>query len=259
MGLTRSCALGQESQMVVDKRIGDEPLAGAALGAADHAGLELRRVALGLCADLFRWSQSRGGDESSLALRRHLEECRAPVVLVPGPIACVDDSAPTGDPAKEWERLERVVRQLDSLGLNTPLSRLQRVASLDDVEVDLLLLAALPHQSALWGALFAFLANSSTARRPTVHVALNFTHRASAGAISAALASGGLIRYGLLRMDPVDAALADRALVLPAESWLALCGHDAVEPILGAWLDRGAPVVSAILPDALRFEVDAVA
>jgi len=243
---------------VDDLGIGADLLGGAPLGAAQHAALELRRVALGLCADLFRWIDARPADESSHALHRHLAECRAQVAHGTGPIGGVDDAEPADDPAGELERLEQVIRALDRRRLDTPLARLRRVAALDDAELDLLLLAALSHQSALWGALFAFLANSSTARRPTVHVALNFNRRDGAGAIMAALASGWLIRHGLLRLEPADAALADRAIVLPAESWLALCGYDAVEPVLAASLDRGAGAIEPVLPAALRAEVDAI-
>ena len=244
--------------MVADRWMGDESVA-APSGGGEHTVLELRRVALGLCADLFRWIQTRDADESSLALRRHLQECRAQAAHSTGPVAGVDDAELADDPAGELERIEQVIHERDGIGLDTPLARLRRAASLDDLDIDLLLLAALPHQSALWGSLFAFLANASTVRRPTVHVALNFQHRGSPGAITTALASGPLVRHGLLRLEPADAPLADRAIILPAESWLALCGHDAVEPILAAWRDRGAPTVAPILPPALRAEVDAIA
>jgi hypothetical protein len=239
----------------------------AVLDAAGHAGLELRRVALGLCADLERWSTARDGDDASAALRRHLAECRAQVARTTGPIAGLDGSASgrrrrKTEPAGELARLEAVLAALDRSALDTPLARLRRAAGLSELDVDLLLLGALPHQSALWGALFAFLAGAPGVRRPTVHVALNFLRAADAGAgpIFAALASGPLVRYGLVRLEPPDAPLADRAITVPAEVWLALCGHDAVDPVLAPWLDPPAPPPNApILPAPVQAEVDALA
>ncbi|HZJ65007.1 MAG TPA: hypothetical protein VFD36_15960, partial [Kofleriaceae bacterium] len=125
---------------VDDLGIGADLLGGAPLGAAQHAALELRRVALGLCADLFRWIDARPADESSHALHRHLAECRAQVAHGTGAIAGVDDAEPADDPAGELERLEQVIRALDRRRLDTPLARLRRVAALDDAELDLLLL-----------------------------------------------------------------------------------------------------------------------
>ncbi|HEX3481846.1 MAG TPA: ATP-binding protein [Kofleriaceae bacterium] len=210
----------------------------------EHARLELRRVATRLLDEL------GAADEANPRLVRHLAECRARLPEITGEMAGLDGS---GDNLVAYldARLEATLAS----GHTTPLHRLQHTAALGEFETDVLLLAALAEDSALWSSLFALLVDNQAGRRPTLHLAMNLAccsrHHDTA---LAALIEGGLVRHQLVRLLPIDAPLAERMVTLAPETWLALCGIDAVEPQVAAAL---APPVASTPPPVLPAELAA--
>jgi AAA+ superfamily predicted ATPase len=214
----------------------------------EHVRLELRRVAAALLDAL------GDADTTNSRLARHLAECRARLPEITGAMAWLDDATEL-----RAYRDARIAATLTS-GYTTPLLRVQQMAALGEFETDLLLLAGLAEDSALWSSLFSLLVDDHAVHRPTLHLAMNLAccvrHRDSA---LAALMEGGLLRYQLLRLLPVEAPLAERMLTLVPETWLALSGVDAVEPPVAAAL-AAEPGGKArpVLPPELHALVDAL-
>jgi hypothetical protein len=238
---------------------GDPGPARGPLGSGEHAMLELLRVGLRLSLDLERWLADH--DDAARALQPRLAECRAHLAALAGPIP-----APRGAPLALQLRsleqhLEDRVNRTVAAGRTTPLLALRRTAGLGDAELDLLLLAALPEASGLWGAFFAMLAGDPAQRRPTVHLAVHLADSLGRrGAALLQLVEGGALRHQLLRLEPAEAPLVDRALVLSGETWLALCGIDAAEPVLSPLLRRAPePPGELVLPAAVAPRVEALA
>jgi hypothetical protein len=234
------------------------------LDAEEHAVLELRRVGLAVCADVEEWkSQSPEADAQGLA--RHISGLRAHLATRTGPLPGIDGLPQPLPLPEERKRVEQyLARRLEDtlrLGASTPLLRLRQAAGLSEFEVDLLLIAALPEESGGWGGLFSLLADNPALRRPTVHLVLGLSLVAGQrGAALQRLMEGHLLGYQLVRLHPPDAPLADRVIVVPAETWLGLCGVNAVEPVLAHSLVRNArPEVSPVLPEALAGRVEAIA
>jgi hypothetical protein len=233
------------------------------MAAAEHALLELRRVGLSLCLELERWTRAGGGvEERNLA--RYVEPCRSHLRRRTGPIPGVDGSEPL-PLAEEKRRVEQhLVRRLEETsraGATTPLLAIQQAVGLSEFETDLLLLSALAEEPGGWTALFSFLADNPTIRRPTVNLALNMAQCVDRqGAALQRLMEGGLLGYQLVRLHPPEVPLADRVFVLPAETWLGLNGIDAVDPVLRSSLSRVArPLGPPVLPVELEARVRALA
>jgi hypothetical protein len=260
----------------------------------EHVLVELRRVGVGLCADLARWIATRT-DAAAPALSELVAACRAQLAQLTGPLPSVDepvahdgaDSTTADGPTAEDEKaLLAALLAVESggrasaasTGASTgaasgavpPLVRLGDALGLSDLDVEMLLLAALPEESSLWGSLFGFLSGggaglggpAGTGRRPTVHLALNFgTPSPLRHDLLRRLTEGPLVRFGLLSLQPPEAPLADRALVLAPELWPSLRGLEVIDPALAPLLvssrqpetqrsvaGRSAPVVA---PDEL--------
>ena len=215
----------------------------------EHVRLELRRVAHTLL-DRLGTSDSADG-----RLARHLAECRAQLSQITAAMAGLSE---VSDLEAYCEA--RLTATLAS-GHTTPLMRLQQMLALSDFEADLLILAGLAEDSALWSSLFSLLVDNQAVRRPTVHLAMHLAccplHRDAA---LAKLMSGSLLHYQLLRLLPVDAPLADRMLTLVPETWLALSGVDAIEPQVMTALrpNRGSTPRPVLRPE-LNARVDALA
>lgn len=229
---------------------------------ATHALLELRRVGKRLCDSLAEWSGPRVENASS-PLADYLAECQAQLRALTGPIPEIDQRVPTLSAAEETQALERFIDAVRESAADAPTRIVQfgTALGLCRLELDLVLLAALPEESSLFGTLFAFLSGQSGARRPTVQLALNFCAAAEEReAALRALCASGLVQTGLLRLEPVEAPLADRMLCLAPEAWPALCGIEVVDPLLGPVLQRAASdAAPPVLPQAQFAEVQALA
>jgi hypothetical protein len=215
----------------------------APLTAAEHAALELRRVGITLIAELQLLGARLDGN-----LGRLLGDCRTQLASLGARVPHADEG-PLLPAADELQlvvaQLERRVAATARAGGTTPLAALVRTLALSPLELDALCLAALPEESSLWGSLFGALADNLALRRPTMHLFMNFVHgeRPRHQAIRT-LVEGPLFAHQLVRLEPADAPLADRALVVAPETWLALAGVDATEAVLAPHLvSERAPAV----------------
>lgn len=227
-----------------------------------HALLELRRVGTSLCHGIARWSTPRS-EGTPRPLEDYLAECLAQLRALSEPIRGIDDEDVPRDAEGEVRRLEHALAGLRRAAAVAPTRtlRLMRALSMSTLELDLVLLAALPEETSLFGALFALLVGQAGVRRPTVQLALNFCAAPEQReAALRALCAGQLVHSGLLRLEPAEAPLADRMLCLAPEVWPALCGVDAVDPLLRPLLQTAPPVLTPpILPARQASEVEALA
>jgi ATP-dependent 26S proteasome regulatory subunit len=222
-------------------------------GAAEHALLALRTVGTALCRLLDEWNQAGAGGATEV-----ITSCREQLRAFTGPLAGIDDVAELA-PADEEQALRQRLQAAASAA--TPLDHLVRQAWLERNDVELLLLAALAEESALFCALFQTLGGPGTSR-PTVHTALNFWAATPAERVTLQLrlCDGPLARHDLLRLTPAEAPLATRMMALPERLWQALLGSSAEDPLLeGALAHPAVPRSGPALPPGARGELERLA
>jgi hypothetical protein len=152
-------------------------------------------------------------------------------------------------------RLTDCERAADAAQRSGARLRLREVADrfgLDDLDVDLLLLALAADVDPRFGQLFGYLNDDVTRRRPTVATALTLCGRPlGSGAARAHLVHGPLVTGSLVRVDDADQPLPVRTLRIPDRVAAHLLGDDNPDPAL----------VGALVPasDTVWGDVDPVA
>ncbi|MBK9697545.1 MAG: ATP-binding protein [Propionibacteriaceae bacterium] len=140
-------------------------------------------------------------------------------------------SAMTVDPAP-------TVALDEAAGPEARLLRLARDAGLTPLDVDLLVIAAMPDLDARFERFYGYLNDDVTRRRVSVGLALQL---AGAPGLSAAVrgrleASRPLVRHGLIVVEDPDRPLLTRALRVPDRVVAHLLGDDTPEPELRSLL-----------------------
>jgi hypothetical protein len=150
--------------------------------------------------------------------------------------------------------IERQADQWEQRGAVLRLRRLQRVFSLDEQDVELLLVAIAPDLDARFERLFGYLNDDVTRRRATVGLALALTGLSAVdGAARARLsASGSLALHALLLIEDVDRPFLGRSLRVPDRLTSHLLGLDTADPDLLAVLDASDPPLEAARSEPLE-------
>ncbi|WP_111765069.1 ATP-binding protein [Nakamurella deserti] len=114
------------------------------------------------------------------------------------------------------------------------LSRLSDAAGLDDTDVDLVLVAALPDLDSRYERLYGYLNDDVTRRRVSIGTALVLVGLAvdAAPARARLLPGGPLVDRGLVLVDDADRPFPTRALRVPDRVTAHLLGDDAADPHL---------------------------
>ena len=141
--------------------------------------------------------------------------------------------------------VERAAGTAEREGAQIRLRSVARSFGLDEVDVELLLVAMAPDLDPRFEKLYAYLQDDVSRRRPTVGLALEVCGSPPAtgrdrGRLSA---HGILISAGLLVVDDVDRPFLSRSLRVPDRVTAFLLGDDSMEPHLVTAL--GTPVALA--------------
>lgn len=144
-----------------------------------------------------------------------------------------------GDPEVTWRVDPTLAAALDAAaGPEARLLRLARDAGLTPLDVDLLVIAALPDLDVRFERFYGYLNDDVTRRRVSVGLALQL---AGAPVLSAAVrgrleASRPLLRHGLIVVEDPDRPLLTRALRVPDRVIAHLLGDDTPDPELSSLL-----------------------
>jgi hypothetical protein len=166
------------------------------------------------------------------------EQLRRLLEAAPGP-GIVDADVPD---------LDGQVMRLRAAVPTSRLGRLRRALSLDDVDISVLMMAALSNELDTWAALFRLLGGSPW---PRVHHLLDLLGQSfGREAVHRAVVESPLTRYGLIRVEPIEAPFSSRVVCIDSYVWEALRGRDTVPPLLRAYVDQAeAPRVPLLPPD----------
>jgi ATP-dependent 26S proteasome regulatory subunit len=182
--------------------------------------LELRATGTSLCRLIHAWLDTSSG--IGAAVGPLLAACRGQLRGLTGRVVGIDD----GPGPRSLDEEEQGLRaRLEHGPTDTPFARLRRNAALDRLDTDVLLLAALPDESALWSALFQAI-GGPTCLRPTVHLLLNLWAGTPAERRAAhhRLCTGPLARLQLVRIVSPDLPFASRQIHLADDLWPTLLG-----------------------------------
>ncbi len=167
-----------------------------------------------------------------------------------------------------WDDDERPIVEAgadtaEAAGAVVRLRRLQRGASLSELDVELLMVALLPDLDTRFERLYGYLNDDVTRRRASVAVALALTGESamSAAARGRFESSRPLVGRGLVVVEDGDRPLLTRGLRVPDRVVAHLLGDDAVDPTLAVALAEVSPYaapLAAQLAHALRSGVSLV-
>ncbi len=132
---------------------------------------------------------------------------------------------------------------VDGVGSGTSLVRLATAAGLDSLEIDLLLLTALPDLDSRFERLYGYLNDDVTRRRATVGLALELAgisplHPAGRRRLSP---SGALASAGLIVIEERDRPFLTRGLRVPDRVTSHLLGDTAIDPGLLPFMTSAHP------------------
>jgi hypothetical protein len=150
----------------------------------------------------------------------------------------------------QWDRsalaLSAVEAEADTAelsGSRLALRALSRAFRLDDVDLDILLIALIPDLDARFERLFGYLNDDVTRRRATIGLALDLLcPRPFPAAARARFAAGSpLAESGLLVVEERDRPFLSRSLRVPDRVCAHLLGDETLDPAVGAVLRRPPP------------------
>ncbi|MFW0784691.1 ATP-binding protein [Gordonia sp. CPCC 206044] len=148
-------------------------------------------------------------------------------------------------PCADHDRRESIEGEADDLeagGAVVGLRTLARTAGLTEIDVELLLICALPEIDARWERLYGYLNDDVSRRRASPALALALAGRSAWDAVARGrLAEGApLVRLGLMCVDDRDRPFLTRTLRVPDRVVDHLLGGDAVpHPIVDLLVDPG--------------------
>ncbi len=153
----------------------------------------------------------------------------------PGATSPADDAARAARTTVEADADRREAEGNDELRLR----RLARAAALDDLDVELLIIALLPDLDHRFERLYAYLNDDVTRRRASVGLALQLAGRSaiSATARGRLEPSRPLVASGLLLVEDTDRPLLTRALRVPDRVAAHLLGDDAPDPLVAPLIE----------------------
>ena len=137
---------------------------------------------------------------------------------------------------------ERAADDAEIAGAVLRLRRLQRLFSLDDRDIAVLVVAVAPDVDRRFERLYGYLNDDVTRRRATVGLALELCGLAPAdgSARSRILPGGSLTTAGLLLIDDDERPVLGRSLRIPDRVTSHLLGSDTIEPELQGLLESAA-------------------
>ncbi len=149
--------------------------------------------------------------------------------------------------------LEEEAAALETAGGAIRLRALARRANLDDLDIDLLLVALAPDLDVRFERLYGYLNDDVSRRRASVALAIELTGISpwSAEARSRLSPSGALIRNGMVAVEDTDRPFLSRTLKVPDRVAAHLLGGDEPDPEVGPLLDAPIGRPSGRLTDAL--------
>ncbi len=152
----------------------------------------------------------------------------APVPLLP--------AAPDAEATARLQALEAGADAAEAAGVDVRLRRLIRSFALEQLDVELLLVALAPDLDPRFERLYGYLHDDVSRRRASIGLALELVGAGGAsGAGRARLGpSGPLIAGGLLIVEDVDRPFLTRALRVPDRVAGHLVGDDTTDPLVAA-------------------------
>ena len=159
----------------------------------------------------------------------------------------------------EWEdgpalaALEAEADALEAEGSAIRLRDLARRGRLDDVDVDLLLIAVAPDLDVRFERLYGYLNDDVTRRRASVALGLELAGTSTWSAASRARLSAGapLVAAGLVQVEDPERPFLSRSLRVPDRVVAHLLGDDRPDPAVADLLWQPPPVPPGDLPSAL--------
>ncbi|MDE3203550.1 MAG: ATP-binding protein [Acidobacteriota bacterium] len=157
------------------------------------------------------------------------------------------------DDGSALDDLEEEAAALEAAGGAIRLRALARRANLDDLDIDLLLVALAPDLDVRFERLYGYLNDDVSRRRASVALAIELTGTSpwSAEARSRLSPSGALIRNGMVAVEDTDRPFLSRTLKVPDRVAAHLLGGDEPDPEVGPLLDAPIGRPSGRLTDAL--------
>jgi hypothetical protein len=149
--------------------------------------------------------------------------------------------------------LEQEARQLEAAGAPARLPSLAQRADLDDLDVELLLVALVPDLDSRFERLYGYLNDDVTRRRATIGLSLELCGASawSAEARSRFSPDAALISTGLVLVEEPERPFLSRSLRVPDRVAAYLLGDDRVDPALTPLLGQVVMPPGDGLSDAL--------
>jgi hypothetical protein len=182
----------------------------------------------------------------------YLSDEQIDLVLASGPVSRVIE----WDDGSELASLEKEADVAEGRGVEIRLRDLVRRAGLDELDVDLLLVALAPDLDVRFERLYGYLNDDVTRRRATVSLSLELagTSPWSAAARARLSADAPLVTGGLVSIEELDRPYLSRSVRVPDRVAAHLLGDDQPDPAVADLL-RTPP---ALLPSPLSTAIASV-
>jgi ATPase family associated with various cellular activities (AAA) len=153
--------------------------------------------------------------------------------------------APSAAAVERREQAEQAASRDEAAGADIRLPRLARDCGLDDLDVDLLVVALAPDVDHRFERLYGYLHDDVTRRRASIGLALELAglHPADVAARDRFGPRGRLVQAGLVAVDDGDRSFLTRALRVPDRVAAHVLGGDVPDPSVAGLLVDTVPLV----------------